>query len=264
MKIYLTDRNALAYFEEKATPEFWDEHWKINVLRKYVLSCTSDGIFIPCVKKYLPRGSRVLEGGCAQGQLVNALRCQGYKPIGVDFAQQTVAKVNEGVPELDVRVADVRNLPFEDNEFDGYISVGVIEHFWGGYYSILSEMRRTIKKGGFLFVSFPYLSPVRKLKIRVRSYSHRSSVEVLRDKDSFYQFALDWQSVSRDFEEFGFSVKQMRPFNGIKGFKDELTWFKPFLQPIYDGKVLQTLRPFMDRLFRLVASHCALLVMQKM
>jgi ubiquinone/menaquinone biosynthesis C-methylase UbiE len=39
------------------------------------------------------------------------------KPIGVDFAQQTVAKVNEGVPELDVRVADVRNLPFEDNEF---------------------------------------------------------------------------------------------------------------------------------------------------
>ena len=262
-QIYLTDKAALAYFEKKSTPQFWDQHWEIEDLRKYLLSCTSEGLFFPYVKKYLPQESRILEGGCGRGQIVNALKHHGYNSVGIDFAEKTVRKVNEAVPELDVRLGDVRNLPFDNSEFDGYISSGVIEHFWDGYDDILSEMSRVLRKGGFLFVSFPYMSTIRKIKATVGSYPHKSSCEVERESDDFYQFALDYENVLEDFKKFGFVSRHIMSFGGIKGFKDELTWFKPFLQPIYDGRILQIIRPLLEIIFRPLASHCTLLVMEK-
>jgi SAM-dependent methyltransferase len=261
-QIYLTDKGALAYFGKKSTPQFWDQHWEIEDFRKHVLSCTSEGLFLPFVKEYLPQRSRILEGGCGRGRIVNALNHHGYNCVGVDFAEKTVAKVNDAVPRLDVRVGDVRNLPFDNSEFDGYISGGVIEHFWDGYDDILSEMSRVLRKGGLLFVSFPYMSPIRKLKAIMMMYQRHFSDELEEIIDTFYQLALDQENVLEDFRKAGFISIKKKTFDGIKGFKDELTWFKPVLQPIYEGKILQGIRPYLDALFKPFASHCALLVLK--
>jgi hypothetical protein len=69
--------------------------------------------------------------------------------------------------------------------------------------------------------------------------------------------------VQRDLERLGFRLVERLTCGGIKGFKDEVTWLKPWLQPIYDGKCGQRLRPHLDRWLKPFASHCALLVMQK-
>lgn len=263
MRVYLTDKQTLAYYEKKASADFWDDHWDVGDLRNHILSCTSDGLFIPRVKQYLPPGSTVLEGGCGRGLLVNALSCQGYNAIGVDFAKQTVQRIKQAVPELDIRLGDVKDLPIDNNAIDGYISVGVIEHYWEGYHAILSEMRRTLKIGGFLFVSFPYMSPLRILKVRVGAYSGSSVQQLERQQDSFYQFALNWKQVLRDLQAFGFTLKAKLSFDGIKGFKDEITLFKPILQPIYDSKKYQRSKKYLDKFLKNFASHCLLLIMQK-
>ncbi|SVC61264.1 uncharacterized protein METZ01_LOCUS314118, partial [marine metagenome] len=59
-RYYLIDKQSLSYFQEKASPEFWDEHWRIDDLRKHILSSTSERIFLPWIKKYLPSQSRIL------------------------------------------------------------------------------------------------------------------------------------------------------------------------------------------------------------
>ena len=130
--VYFQDIDALAFYKAQATPDFWDHHWQIEDLRNSIISCTYDSTFIPAVKSHLPTGSTVLEGGCGLGQLVHALQCQGYRAIGVDFAASTVQRINDEVPELDVRIGDVRALELKDGELDGYVSAGVIEHFWEG------------------------------------------------------------------------------------------------------------------------------------
>ena len=107
------------------------------------------------------------------------------------------------------------------------------------------------------------MSPLRRLKATLWGYPI-SHIQALEDQqDTFYQFALNWEIVLHDLQQLGFTLKKTKPFDGIKGFKDELTWFKPWLQPIYDGKTHRTLRLRLDRLFRPFASHCMLLVMQK-
>lgn len=263
MKIYLVDKHALAFYREKATAEFWDKHWSTADLQTILRKSRNDKLFIPLVKKYLPKGSVVLEGGCGRGQIVSALQYQGYKAIGVDFASETIKRIKEAAPELDVRHGDVCALQLPDDTLDGYISVGVIEHFWDGHQAIIEEMYRTLRVGGFLFVSFPYLSPLRRLKIFLRMYPSAHKQELNERADTFYQFALSARRMQADFEVLGFRLKESLTYDGLKGFKDEVAPFQPFLQEIYDGKRLPRWRSRLNRLFKPFASHCVLLVLQK-
>jgi len=264
-KVYLKDKKKIAYFEEKASPNFWDSHWQLDVakLREHILSSGSGGFIASQVRKYLPRKSLILEGGCGQAQLVYALHSQGYKVIGIDFAQETIDKIKQAVPELDVRNGDVRGLNIETSSLDGYISIGVIEHFWQGYEAIISEMARTIKSKGFLFLSFPYLSPLRRLKIRIGGYKSSLYDQMKSKQNVFYQFLLDKNKVIKDLEKLGFILKSTTPWDGIKGVKDEVSLLKGFLQPIYDGKAHQRIRPYLDKVFKIFAAHSVLLTLQK-
>ena len=255
---YLRDKDALAYFGRKADPEFWDRHWSMQDVRKAVRACREDAWFVPAVRRFLPPGKRVLEGGCGMGHLVHALTCQGYRAVGLDNARRTVSIVHESAPELDILAGDVRSLPFLDESFDGYVSAGVIEHFWEGYGAVLEEMRRVLRPGGFLFVSFPHMSPLRRLKRRLGRYLLEGAMP-----EGFYQFALHRERVLRDFEARGFVCRDRIPYDGLKGLKDEVGFLKPLLQPVYDGKSLRRLRPWLDRLSLPFASHMMLLVLQK-
>lgn len=263
MKIYLTDVQALAFYKQKATAEFWDKHWQTEQLQTIIRRTTDDKLFIPLVKKYLPKESTVLEGGCGMGQIVYALKHHGYKAIGVDYAAQTIQKVKEAVPELDVRVGDVFSLDFPDNSLDGYISVGVIEHFWEGYQPIIQEMKRVLRPGGYLFISFPYLSPLRRFKISLNIYPISTKQDMDKHMDTFYQFALSHARLKADLETAGFRYIESITYAGLKGFKDEVEWLQPLLQQIYDGKRAKYLWGYLDSLFKSIASHSALLVMQK-
>lgn len=263
MKTYLTDRKALAFYKQQATAEFWDKHWNAAGLQSVLRNSTDDGLFIPAVKRYLPKESVVLEGSCGTGHLVHALQYQGYKAIGVDFASETIKNIKEAVPELDVRLGDVRALDLPDGSLDGYISVGVIEHFYDGYESIIKEMRRTLKVGGFLFVSFPYMSPLRRLKVALRMYPFKESAALNARREQFYQFALTAERAQADLEALGFKLKERLTYDGIKGFKDEVALFQPYLQQVYDGKRGQRWYSHLNRFFLPFASHCVFLVLQK-
>lgn len=263
LRIYISDKRALAYYQEKATAEFWDRHWSTTDLQNVLRSSKDDGLFIPLVKKYLPKDSVVLEGGCGMGHIVHALQYQRFKAIGVDFAVQTIKKIKEAVPELDVRIGDVRRIDLADASLDGYVSAGVIEHFWEGYEAILNEMQRTLKIGGILFISFPYLSPLRQLKILLRLYPFARKGNMDAQVNNFYQYALSSSKVQADIEALGFQMLQFIKNDGIKGFKDEVTFLKPILQKVYDGKRCQSLRYIFDLILRPFAAHCAVLVLRK-
>jgi SAM-dependent methyltransferase len=262
-RVYLTDIHTLAYFQQAATPEFWDRQWQVGDLRTWLQTRRAEDLHIQAVKRYLPPGSIVLEGGCGRGQMVYALQVNGYQAIGIDFAARTVQAIRQVMPELNVLLGDVRNLPVADGFLDGYVSVGVIEHFWEGYNPILDEMYRTLRPGGFLFISFPHMSPLRRWKVRLGVYPIGKKTEYATRRDIFYQFALPDGQVRRDLERLGFRLLERLSYDAIKGLKDEVAFLRTWLQPIYDGKKHRHLRPLLARLLRPFASHCVFLVMQK-
>jgi SAM-dependent methyltransferase len=197
---YWPGAKRLVYLDKKATPQFWNARWQsegrpgpVNP-RDEVITVTA---------RFLPRGARVLEGGCGRGNKVRAMVEGGFRATGVDFAADSVEQARLNYPNLDIRHGDVRSLDFPDGHFDGYWSIGVIEHFWQGYGRILDEAARVLRTRGFLFLSAPWLSPYRVRKVGNGDYP---AVEFQREPESFYQFALGRAEIASQLGKHGFEL----------------------------------------------------------
>jgi SAM-dependent methyltransferase len=232
---YFDNQNKrLIYVNQPATPDYWDNFWKVDHAIRDQIIGIEDTFVSKWTKKYLtPEDGVILEGGCGKAVHVAALTNNGFPCIGVDYANETVQRINQSVPELDVRWGDVRCLDFEDASVAGYWSLGVIEHFWDGYESIGREMARVVKSGGYLFLTFPYMSPLRKLKAKL---SHYPVWRMEEPPTNFYQFALDHMQVVAKFESWGFKLIKSEAMLGLRAAKEELGLLNSVLQYFYDYK----------------------------
>lgn len=259
MKLYDKKNERLVILGQRADPEYWDRHWQTNYLVETVRAGRKNRLVKKFVTKFLQPGAKILEGGCGVGQNVYALSCWGYEAYGVDLASKTIDRVKDESPDLNVSVQDVRELNFPDNFFDGYWSLGVIEHFWEGYDDILIEIKRVIKTRGYLFLSFPYLSTLRKFKASLGLYKIFESRQKI---DNFYEFILDAEAVRTHVEKYGFSFILAYPYDATKGLKDEVSFLKPTFQKIYNSQnLLATGIRFLNSiLFSKITAHSILLV----
>lgn len=265
MKYFDKKNNRLVFTGKIASPDFWDNQWDVKNFEKVIRSGKNNRLVIRTTKKFIRpnKPKKILEGGCGNGQFVYAFREIGYDSYGIDYAEKTISKIKEIFPDMKVSIGDVRKINFPDNYFDGYWSIGVVEHFYDGYDAIIKEARRVIKPGGFLFISFPYMSPLRKIKAALGFYPFFQKEAV--SKEDFYQFALDYKDVAVKLKNEEFALIGKTPYSGTKGLKDEVSFLKPLMQKIYDSSNLfiritnyalsVALSPF--------SSHAILLVFRK-
>lgn len=261
-KAYDPASNRLLYFDREASSDFWDDKWQKSAAATFA-NPPRHGQTVSVTRKYLPEGSRILEGGCGIGDVVHALVKAGYQAYGVDYAPRIIEAINQNWPHLDVRQGDVRSLPWEDGFFDGYWSFGVIEHFLDGYDPIAHEMHRVLKRGGYLFLTFPAFNPYRKRRAAAGKYSRLAEFE--HAMPLFYQFALDPQSVMNNFERIGFSLVEQRGTNALVGLADELqpaAAIQQLLERLHP-RAAPAVSMVMDRLAGRFIGHSSLLVLRK-
>lgn len=260
-QVYLKDRRKLAFFGPAPDADYWSNHWQSDHLEKHVRSGATESFFVPTIRKWIPdqTGKRIIDGGCGRGQFVFALKNLGYESFGIDFAEPALQATHRLFPDLSMTAGDVFSLPYKGDAFDGYLSVGVIEHFFEGYEEILVEISRVVKPGGFLFISFPCVSLLRRAKVLLNIYPNQKT----SSDDAFYQYALDEKDVIDDIMNFEFALKSKTHFDGIKGFKDEVSLFRRSLQKLYDTDNHPVIKMILDRIFRLFAPHCTMLIFQK-
>lgn len=230
-RYYDSDNRRLVYLSDHASSSYWDAHWNKHRDAIYK-NPPANRSTIWITKKYLQPGSIVLEGGCGVGDKVFALDQAGYQVVGVDFAEDTVNLILKHWPHLNIKVADVRNLPFRDECIDGYWSLGVIEHFYNGYDEIAREMHRVLKPGGILFLTFPMMNRIRMSRVRKKEIppiSHCACEELI---DMFYQFALSPSVVIRHFQELGFKLRKQGGLSSLDCLAEETTWFSKIDQLI--------------------------------
>lgn len=258
-------KRQLIYIENKASPGYWDTQWQVGKSIRNEIMGLKTTFATRITKKYLrPEDGMILEGGCGRAQHVAALSNNGYTVVGIDYAEKTVQMLNRYVPELNILLGDVRNLPFDDGYFVGYWSIGVIEHFWGGYESIAVEMLRVIKGGGYLFLTFPYMSPLRKVTASLDLYD---LWEETMPSEGFYQFALNSKLVLADFQKLGFRLIKAVPFHWVRGLGDELPAVKPLLRKLrdYEGRnvFVRCARKGISKVLSAIAPHSLLLILIK-
>jgi SAM-dependent methyltransferase len=261
-KLYDPVAKRLIYIMREATPDMWHELWGLNENNLRTYMAKKDKSVVKMTARYLkPQDGIVLEGGCGYGGKVNSLMQAGYNVIGLDFDFQTVSFLNKHKPELNIFLGDVRNLSLADSAVAGYWSIGVIEHFFDGYDDIAREMVRVIRPGGYLFLVYPHMSLLRKVKAKLGLYP------LYRDKGKpkhFYQFALDHYSVKQKFTSMGFNLLFFKRASGLLGFNEEVPFGPAFALRAYRGKnlLIKGLRYMIGKVLLLFASHVCLMVFQ--
>lgn len=106
----------------------------------------------------VPQGSRILDVGCGPGELVLQLLGKAYNVWGIDISPGMVQEAtktvqNGGFPGFQqISRGDVEKLEFEDEFFDVVVAAGVLEYQKDDARA-LSEMRRVLKKGGYLVLN---------------------------------------------------------------------------------------------------------------
>jgi ubiquinone/menaquinone biosynthesis C-methylase UbiE len=100
------------------------------------------------------KGSKILDIGCNDGTFIQLLKDKrGCDVYGVDIAKELVKQAKE--KGLNVQVADVEKLPFEDGTFDYVVCMDVLSHL-PDIDLALQEIRRVLKPNGILLGSVPH------------------------------------------------------------------------------------------------------------
>ena len=102
----------------------------------------------------LPAHPRCLEIGCGHGIATKLLvERYGAKVVATDLDSAQLAKGRERLAHLgdnvEFRVADARQMPFNTEQFDAVFSFGVLHHIPGGWRPAVGETARVLKTGGW-------------------------------------------------------------------------------------------------------------------
>jgi ubiquinone/menaquinone biosynthesis C-methylase UbiE len=105
-----------------------------------------------------PAGSRVLEAGCGIGAqtVILSINSPQARITSIDISENSLTKAREradgeGVKNVEFRVENIFDLPFEDESFDHVFVCFVLEHLKEPV-KALASLRRVLKKGGTITV----------------------------------------------------------------------------------------------------------------
>jgi ubiquinone/menaquinone biosynthesis C-methylase UbiE len=105
-----------------------------------------------------PPGSKVLEAGCGVGAqtIILARNSPETNIISVDISGESIKKAKrlaekENLANVSFQVADIFNLPFEDETFDHVFICFVLEHLKSPL-EALKSLKKVLKKGGTVTV----------------------------------------------------------------------------------------------------------------
>ncbi len=112
-------------------------------------------------------GSRLLELGCGEGILLEALSAESKAAIDISALALQKAQNRTGA---DCAVAIAERLPFPDGSFDKVVSVGVMEHFLNQD-AAMTETFRVLRRGGYAVTLLHLaMTPLQEIQQKVREY----------------------------------------------------------------------------------------------
>lgn len=155
----------------------------------------------------LPRGSKVLDGGCGLGDWALYLTRAGYPTVGLDVSRVTIGKLQKMFPDMEFKVGDIRETGFPDGSFDVYFSWGTFEHFEEGFDRVVSEAFRVLKSGGWLFTSMPFVNVRHALGDTLLGH-WRLPPQTQRTR--FYQWRLTRAELATILARHGFAVEDVK------------------------------------------------------
>jgi SAM-dependent methyltransferase len=160
----------------------------------------------------LEKTSRVLDVGCGSGYTACLIAERyGSRVQGIDLSEVMIARAEERARRRDLsdrvefRVADVFDLPFEDDSFDVAIAESVLTPLPGDKGQAVGEMARVIRPGGLIGVNESTSDPSAPPELLALFAEHPAiygtfTPETLRDLFENAGLEVIWMTAERNVE----------------------------------------------------------------
>jgi SAM-dependent methyltransferase len=208
--------NLAVYRRIQEQQQFWERRWQGMNLKALLKNARRGqlGEMERPYRQYLPKEGPILEAGCGTGRIVCALQARGYTVEGIDYAAETIQRVCQVDPSLNVRVGDILAIDRLDGYYAGYISLGVLEHHIEGVQPGLKEAWRVLRPGGIAFIMVPYLN-----RARQRTYARAPEFEpsAVPAGYRFYQYQEDIGDFNEQLARTGFEILEVIPTQLFEG-----------------------------------------------
>jgi 2-polyprenyl-3-methyl-5-hydroxy-6-metoxy-1,4-benzoquinol methylase len=183
------------------------------------------------------RGKRILDVGCAAGELGAALKRAGASQVvGIEAAAQAAAQARDKLDRVIIGDAQSTDLPLEQASFDYVIFADILEHLVDPW-SALASLTRYLQDDGRVVASIPnarFYAVIARLIFN--RWGYRESGILDRTHLRFFT----WPTIKAMFEGAGLHIESVRPVYRL--FEDQshvgrvgaLTsrWFCRLLAPI--------------------------------
>ena len=115
--------------------------------------------FLPIALQWKEKFQSVLDIGAGKGRHSFFFAENGLNVSAIDLAESSIKMLEQKAAEtnimIDAKVADMTDLPFNDNSFDGVICFHTIYHTdYAGMQKVLREIKRVLRVGGEAYITF--------------------------------------------------------------------------------------------------------------
>ena len=149
------DHHRRLIWTDRLVEKFWD-YYSTN---EYDYFANANGQqIIKSVRKFFPKGSKVLDLGCGAGGLTRELLRQGFSVAACDYSTETVrrARIAFSENELFLGATVVEEILESGAKFDVIFLVEVVEHLNDQHLeATIQVVKRLLSSGGVLVVTTP-------------------------------------------------------------------------------------------------------------
>lgn len=157
-----------------------------------------DRILLDSFASRFNKDSLICDAGCGPSAHIGKyLFEKGFKVVGVDISEKCIGLAKNYNPDIRFECADISNMPFDNNTFDGIISYYSIINTPKIYVNkIFTEFRRVLKPDGYLLTAVKagtaegYMDDL--LGIKTKSYFTLFTQEEIVDYFSSAGFLLEF------------------------------------------------------------------------
>ncbi len=139
--------------EETTADEYFDKHAEAysqsNAIKTIQKRITLRALELADWKK----NAKILDVGCGPGFSMEVLIEKGFETVGIDLSKKMIEEAKR--KKLNVKLADMRDIPFEDESFDGILSISALQ--WierKDLKKVAKEFFRVLKPGGSAVIQF--------------------------------------------------------------------------------------------------------------
>ena len=151
----------------------------------------------------IKKDSNVLEIGCGGGRNLKQLLPITKNLVGIDHDKTAVdlaKKKFKDISEVKILLENAKKLRFKDNSFDYVICMITFANFGQDKFKILKEMKRVVKKDGFILIS---VFSENAFEERMKAYKYyKAPIKEIKGTTIIFKDSLgDGDNISEQFSK---------------------------------------------------------------